>query len=79
MMQAGEGGITYPNFKDFSVDEVLKLMGLQVSHGLSPTPQVSMKFKSQMQMSGGDTTKHSLPFRIPGRLLQTERGSQTSR
>ena len=43
MMQAGEGGITYPKFEYFSVDKVQK------SRGLSPTPQVSMKFKSQMQ------------------------------
>ena len=56
MMQAGEGGITYPNFKDFSVDEVQKLMGVQVAHGFSPTPQVSMKLKSQMQdpINGND-------------------------
>ena len=49
MMQAGEGWITYPKFTYFSVDEVQKLIGVQVSHGLSPIPQVSMKFKSQVQ------------------------------
>ena len=56
MMQAGEGGIMYPNFEIFSVDEVQKLMGVQVAHGLSPTPQVSMKFKTQMQypINGND-------------------------
>ena len=48
-MQSVEGGITYPKFKYFSVDEVQKLMGVQVAHGLSPKPQVSMKLKSQMQ------------------------------
>ena len=50
MMQAGEDGITYPNFKYFSVDEVQILMGVQVSHGLSPTPQVSMKFKHRCKI-----------------------------
>ena len=56
MMQAGEGGIRYTKFKYFGVDEVQKLMGVQVAHGLSPTPQVSMKFKSQMQdpINGND-------------------------
>ena len=57
MMQVGEGGITYPKFKYFSVDEVQILMGVQVAHGLSPTPQVSMKFNSQIQdpINGNDS------------------------
>ena len=47
LMNAGKGGLSYADFTDFNVDEMQKFMGVQVAHGLCPTPRVDMKFKSQ--------------------------------
>ena len=44
MENAGPGGVLYPDFTPFSNDEVMQHLGLYILHGLSPSPQVSMKF-----------------------------------
>jgi hypothetical protein len=56
LMHAGPGGTTYPKFAPFTVDEIQKFMGIQIAQGLSPSPRVEMKFKSQAQdeINGND-------------------------
>ena len=37
----------YPELKEFSVDEIMQHLGVYILNGLSPSPQVEMKFDSQ--------------------------------
>ena len=41
---AGEKYGMYPNFQPFTMEEIMKHLGLYILHGLSPSPQVKMKF-----------------------------------
>ena len=43
----GSGGTQYPDFKEFSVDEIMQHLGAYILNGLSPSPQVEMKFDSK--------------------------------
>ena len=43
---AGKGGTIYKDFVDFTVEELMQHLGLYVLNGISPCPQVEMKFKS---------------------------------
>ena len=47
MYNAGSGGIQYPDFKSFSVDEIMQHLGVYIINGIYPSPQVEMKFDSQ--------------------------------
>ena len=47
LYNAGSGGTQYPDFKEFSVDEIIQHLGVYILNGLSPSPQVEMKFDSQ--------------------------------
>ena len=47
MYNAGSGGTQYPDFKEFSVDEIMQHLGAYIINVLSPSPQVKMKFDSQ--------------------------------
>ena len=47
MYNVGSGGNQYPDFKEFSVDEIMQHLGVYILNGLSPSPQVKMKFDSQ--------------------------------
>jgi hypothetical protein len=42
---AGPGGTTYTDFKPFTVKEIRRHLGLYVFNGLSPSPQLAMKFQ----------------------------------
>lgn len=55
MQNAGLGG-KYPDFKFFSIDELLRHFGLYLFQGLSPSPQVEMKFSSTKEdpVNGSD-------------------------
>ena len=55
MQNAGLGG-KYPDFKNFSLDELMKHFALYLFQGLSPSPQVEMKFHSSKEdpMNGND-------------------------
>ena len=37
----------YPNFVPFTVDYVMKRIGLYIFHGLAPSTQVEIKFQSR--------------------------------
>ena len=45
-MNAGKGGTLYPHYNPFTVDEVMKHIGIYIWNGLSPSPQIDMKFQS---------------------------------
>ena len=47
LCNAGEGGSLYPRWTPFSLDEVARHLGLYILQGLSPSPQIEMKFVSQ--------------------------------
>jgi len=47
LSNAGQPGYMYPDWKPFSVAEIKKFIGLYILQGLSPSPQVKMKFKAQ--------------------------------
>ena len=55
MQNAGLGG-KYNNFFDFTLDELAKHIGLYLLQGLSPYPQVEMKFYLQKEdpVNGSD-------------------------
>jgi hypothetical protein len=44
---AGEGGLMYPDFKPFTVDEIMQFLGLFLLNGLAPSPTLEAKFKCQ--------------------------------
>jgi hypothetical protein len=44
---AGQPGNLYPDWKPFMVTEIKKFIGLYILQGLSPSPQVKIKFKPQ--------------------------------
>jgi hypothetical protein len=46
LTNAGTKGQFYPDFTPFSAVEVKKFIGLYILQGLSPSPQVKMKFKT---------------------------------
>ena len=46
MQNAGLGG-KYSDFKDFTLDELMKHTSLYLLQGLSPSPQIEIKFKLQ--------------------------------
>ena len=47
---AGEGGGVYPKFIPFTIPEIAKHLGLYMLNGISPSPQVELKFFSQFEM-----------------------------
>ena len=59
---AGKVGTCYKDFTPFSVEELRRHVGLYVWNGLSPSPHVEMKFKSQQQdiLHGSDFVYSSL-------------------
>ena len=57
---AGKKGSLYPDFKDFETAELKRHIGCIILHGISPSPQVSMKFKSQKDnFANGNDFIHS--------------------
>ena len=55
MQNAGLGG-KYADFQDFTLDELMQHTSLYLLQGLSPSPQIDMKFKSQLEdpVNGND-------------------------
>jgi len=49
LSNSGQMGGIYPEFTPFSPQEIKSFLGLYVLHGLTPLPQVKMKFKSQLE------------------------------
>ena len=49
MENAGNIGETYPDFYPFTPDEMRRHLGMYIVHDLSPSPEVSMKFKTQSE------------------------------
>ena len=47
MYNEGSGVTQYPEFKEFSVDEIMQYLGVYILNGLSPSSQVKMKFYLQ--------------------------------
>ena len=47
LYNAGSGGNQYPNFKEFSVDEIMQHIGVYILNSLSLSPQGEMKFDLQ--------------------------------
>ena len=47
MNNAGLGG-KYHDYYDFTLDELMRHIGLYLYHGLSPSPQIEMKFHSSL-------------------------------
>ena len=56
MLNAGDGGGKYKNFKNFSSTELMAHLSLYLLHSISPTPQIELKFKSQSEdpVNGSD-------------------------
>ena len=44
LYNAGSGGTQYTDFREFYVDEIMHHLGVCILNGLSPSPQVEMKF-----------------------------------
>jgi hypothetical protein len=49
MLQAGEGGTIYQDFKPFSMHKICQHLGLYIFNRLNPSPQVELKFQSSAQ------------------------------
>jgi hypothetical protein len=49
LMNAGQAGFLYPDFKSFSVGEIEMFRGLYIFNGLALSPRVEQKFKTQQQ------------------------------
>ena len=47
LSNAGAGGTNYKDFKAFTCKEIRQFLGLYIFNGLSPSPRMEMKFKSQ--------------------------------
>jgi hypothetical protein len=47
LADAGTGGSYYPDFKPFKTKELRQHLGLYVLQGLSPSPQIEQKFRTQ--------------------------------
>ena len=46
LYNTGSGVTQYLEFEEFSVDEIMQHLGVYILNGLSPSPQVEMKFDS---------------------------------
>ena len=62
MQNTGVEGEIYPDFKPFIPEEIRKHLGVYILHGLSPTPELNMKFQSQAEddINGNDFVKRCL-------------------
>jgi hypothetical protein len=56
LCNAGQKGGVYPEYTNFSPSEIKSFLGLYLLKGLSPSPQIKMKFKSQVEdpINGSD-------------------------
>jgi hypothetical protein len=48
-MNAGQRGFLYPDFTPFLVKEIEMFLGLYIFNGLTPSPHVELKFKSEKE------------------------------
>ena len=49
LANAGQIGKPYPDYKNFSCEELRKHIGIYILHGIAPSPQLQLKFKTQTQ------------------------------
>ena len=49
LLNGGKGGGKYSRFVSFTKLEVMAHLGLYLLHSISPSPQVEMKFKSEVE------------------------------
>jgi len=56
LSNAGSGGGAYPRFKPFSITDLTRHLGMYTLNGISPTPQVELKFGRQLEdpVNGND-------------------------
>ena len=59
MQNAEVQGEIYPDFRPFITKELRKHHGVYIVHGLSPTPELNMKFQSQAE---DDTNGNAMPW-----------------
>ena len=61
LVGAGEGGTCYPDWQPFTARELRQHLGLYIFNGLSPSPQVELKFKPHAEnpVHGNDFIYHS--------------------
>ena len=45
----GNEGELYPDYVSFTLDELRRHLGVYILHGLSPSPEVDMKFQTQSE------------------------------
>lgn len=62
LSNAGKGGTIYTDFVPFTVEEMMKHIGVYFLHGISPSPQVEMKMMPQCDdpFNGNDLVFNSL-------------------
>ena len=62
LSNAGEGGTIYPDFVPFTVDELMKHIGIYFLNGVSPSPQVEQKLSPQEKdpINGNDMVYNCL-------------------
>ena len=70
MSNAGLGG-KYDDFTDFTLDEIMKHVGLYLYHGLAPSPQIEMKFQSEVSDPvNGSNFIHKAFGGLPGKSVR---------
>ena len=65
--------VEYSSFELFTLEELMKHIGLYLLHGLSRSPQVEMKFKAQSEdpVNGNDFVHSSFGVKIYGKSDKT--------
>ena len=43
---SGDGGVQYPSFEEFLVEDIMQHIGVYMQNGISTSPQISYKFYS---------------------------------
>ena len=69
---AGSGGVLYPTWQPFAVEEIRSHLGLYILNGLSPSPRVEYKFRPQSvdEVHGNDFVSRSFGARAELRHRQ---------
>ena len=69
MENAGNIGEIYPDFYPFTPDETRKHLGVYIVHGLAPSPEANMKFKTQSEddINRNDFVNRSLDPQVVNR------------
>ena len=62
MVNAGQEGQLYPDYEQFTCNELKRHLGVIILHGISPSPRVAMKFHTQQDdfANGNDFVRANL-------------------